>query len=124
MTADDRRAAPADQPEGENAANADLAPEVRNAEQEDEAGQAHTLADEALRRTPSPDGGDSERAPVSGLDIDDDAGSTPDLVDHMNQMRSDGRIDMGAYRGERMDDDVELGLGPQGVDDDTPRGAE
>lgn len=123
MPASDRRR-PSDQVQGENAGNADLAPEVHNAEQEDEADQAQTLADEALGRIPAPDAGDSERAAGSGMDIDDDAGSTPDLVDHMNQMRSDGRIDMGAFRGERMDDDDETGLGPQGVDDDTPRGAE
>ena len=120
MTADNRNSVPA----GEKAHETDLAPEVHNAEQDDEAAQAQTLADEALRRTPSPDAIDSERAPASGSDIDDEAGSTPDLVDHMNQMRSDGRIDMGAYRGERMDDDVETGLGPQGIDDDAPRGAE
>jgi len=54
----------------------------------------------------------------------DASGSTPDVVDHMNQMVRDGRIDMGAYRGERMDDDVEHGLGPQGLEDDFPRGIE
>jgi len=129
MPANERRPNPADrkpsdQPRGENASDASLAPEAHNPEQDDEAEQAQTIADEALGRTPSPDAGDSERQPASGTDIDDDAGSTPDVVDHMNQMRSDGRIEMSAYRGERMDDDIEQGLGPQGVDDDTPRGAE
>jgi hypothetical protein len=42
----------------------------------------------------------------------------------MNQMASSGRIDMSAYRGERNDDDVEQALGPEGEEDDFPRGAE
>ncbi|MFD2783280.1 hypothetical protein ACFS32_22080 [Novosphingobium pokkalii] len=50
---------------------------------------------------------DSERVSGDG----DEPGSTPDLVDHMKQMVSSGRIDMGAYRGERNDDDEEGGLG-------------
>jgi hypothetical protein len=62
---------------------------------------------------------DSERVSGDG----DEPGSTPDLVDHMKQMVSSGRIDMGAYRGERNDDDEEGGLGRSGIDDETPRGA-
>jgi len=42
----------------------------------------------------------------------------------MKQMVSSGRIDMGAFRGERNDDDEEGMLGEAGIDDDTPRGAE
>ena len=80
--------------------------------------------DEALGRAPLANAEESERVPSSGVDMADASGSTPDVVDHMNQMVRDGRIDMGAYRGERMDDDVEHGLGPQGLEDDFPRGIE
>ena len=97
--------------------NADLAPEAHNAEQDDEGAQAQTVADEALRG-----GGetlsDSEKVP--GGDPD----GTPDLIDQMNQMASSGHIDMGAFRGERSDDDQEGLYGDDGIEDDTPRGAE
>jgi len=102
----------------------DPAPEARNRSQDDAPDQAQSLADEALGRTPMTDAEESERVPSSGVDMADASGSTPDVVDHMNQMVRDGRIDMGAYRGERMDDDVEHGLGPQGLEDDFPRGIE
>ena len=62
---------------------------------------------------------DSEK--VRGGDPGD---GTPDLVDHMNQMASSGRIDMSAFRGERSDDDEEGLYGEDGIEDDTPRGAE
>lgn len=102
----------------------DEAPEVRNKSQDDAPDQAQTLADEALGRAPLADAEESERVPSSGVDLADASGSTPDVVDHMRQMIRDGRIDMGAYRGERNDDDEETGLGPQGLEDDFPRGAE
>lgn len=104
--------------------DAGLAPENRNASQDDAPDQAQSLADEALGRAPLADAEDSERVRSTGVDLADASGSTPDVVDHMNQMVRDGRIDMGAYRGERMDDDVEHGLGPQGLEDDFPRGIE
>ena len=97
---------------------ADLAPEAHNSEQDDEGSQAQTVADEALRG-----GGetlsDSEKVPGG-----DPGDGTPDLVDHMNQMASSGRIDMSAFRGERSDDDEEGLYGADGIEDDTPRGAE
>ncbi|QGN55233.1 hypothetical protein [Novosphingobium sp. Gsoil 351] len=97
--------------------NDDFAPEAHNVEQDDEDAQAQTVADQALRG-----GGetlsDSEKVP--GGDPD----GTPDLVDHMNQMASSGRIDMSAFRGERSDDDEEGLYGEGGIEDDTPRGAE
>ena len=95
-------------------ADDDLAPEAHNQSQDDAGDQAQTIADEALGRSSAFEFGDS----------DDDGDSTPDLVDTMNQMVSSGHIDMGAFLGERNDDDEEDGLGPQGIDDDTPRGAE
>ena len=101
----------------------DLAPEAHNRSQDDAGEQAQTLADEAVGRSSAFDYGDSEKPQSTGFS-DDDEDSTPDLIDTMNQMVSSGHIDMGAYLGERNDDDEEDGLGPQGIDDDTPRGAE
>lgn len=98
------------------------APETVNAEQEDDGAQAQTVADEALDRATSVLGEQDlgERVPGQA----DEPGSTPDVVDHMKQMVSSGIIDMGAFRGERSDDDEEGMLGEAGIDDDTPRGAE
>ena len=97
--------------------------EAHNQSQDDAGEQAQTLADEALGRGSDFGDGDSEKPEYAGFsDTDDD--STADLVDTMNQMVSSGHIDMGAFRGERTDDDEEDGLGEQGNDDDTPRGAE
>ena len=98
--------------------NADLAPEAHNSEQDDEGAQAQTLADEALRGRGE---GLSDSGKVRGGDPGD---GTPDLVDHMNQMASSGRIDMSAFCGERSDDDEEGLYGEDGIEDDTPRGAE
>jgi hypothetical protein len=96
------------------------APETVNAEQEDGGAQAQTVAEEALARATSVLGEQDlgERAPGQG----DAPGSTPDVVDHMRQMVSSGIIDMGAFRGERSDDDEEGMLGDAGIEDDTPRG--
>ena len=101
MTTDDtRRSRAADRDDS-------LAPETFNDEQHDELSQAHDVAEDALN------GMAEEGSPLdstkheSGLDLDDD--STQDLVDHMRDMESSGRIDMGAYRGEpNMDDHEEL----------------
>ncbi len=101
----------------------DQAPEAHNQSQDDAGEQSQTLADEARARGSYFGEGESEKPEYDSVsDTDDD--STPDLVDTMNQMVSSGHIDMGAFRGERNDDDEEDGLGEQGIDDDTPRGAE
>lgn len=85
------------------ATDPNLPPEAHNSEQDDEQSQAHTLADEARGRNPGDYGSPTESIKVGG-GIDDD--STQDLVDHMRDMESSGRIDMGAYRGEpNMDDE-------------------
>ena len=76
------------------------------------------MADEALRGRGE---GLSDSEKVRGGDPGD---GTPDLVDHMNQMASSGRIDMSAFRGERSDDDEEGTYGEDGIEDDNPRGAE
>lgn len=103
---------------------ADLAPETHNAEQDDEPAQAQSLADEVLGRRPDGDSlpteaSASEQAPSPG----DDSGGLPDLVDHMNQMVSSGRIDMSAFRGERNDDDEDGLLGEEGREGEAPRGS-
>jgi hypothetical protein len=99
----------------------EIAPELHNVEQEDEASQAQTLADEALGRSSVADFalGDTEK-----VNAGDDDGGLPDLVDHITQMTTSGRIDMSAFRGERNDDDEDGMLGEQGIEDDFPRGAE
>lgn len=105
----------------ETTAPENRAPETVNTEQEDGDTQAQTVTDDAIARATSVLGqqGDTERTRGG----EDDSGGMPDLVDHMNQMVSSGRIDMSAYRGERSDDDEEGMLGEGGIDDDTPRGA-
>ena len=103
----------------ETVVQADLPPETHNAEQDDEDSQAQTLAEEALGRRSDFEASGSEQAPSPG----DDSGGMPDLVDHMNQMVSSGRIDMSAFRGERNDDDEDGALGNQGLEEDFPRGA-
>lgn len=102
---------------------ADPAPEAHNVEQDDEGAQAQTLADEALARARAGSGDEGETAHARD-DADAPGGGTPDVVDHMKQMVSSGRIDMGAFRGERSDDDEEGMYGEQGIEDDAPRGAE
>lgn len=81
-----------------------LAPEMHNDEQDDHRSQAQEVAAQAASLTEgtlSP-AESSKSANESGL-MDD---STQDIVDHMRDMNSSGRIDMSAYRGEpNMDDD-------------------
>ena len=84
---------------------ANLAPEMHNDEQDDHRSQAQEVAQDAqstTRETRSPT--ESGKGPnTSGLMGD----STQDTVDHMRDMESSGRIDMGAYKGEPNMDDNE-----------------
>lgn len=91
------------------------APEAVNTEQEDGDTQAQTVADEALSRATSVLGEQDLGDKVRGSGLDD--ADMPDLVDHMKQMVSSGRIDMSAYRGERSDDDEEGMYGEDGAQD-------
>lgn len=91
----------------------DLAPEAHNTEQDDEDTQAQSVADEALSRATSSFGLDDTEKVSSGDDSDD----AQDLVDKMRQMESSGHIDMGAFRGERNDDD-EDGMFGEGAEED------
>jgi len=103
--ATDRPTPPATpRPPSEDIASAP-APDAANLEQEDESAQAQTLADEALGRAEgSSEFGLDDTEKVSSGDESDDV---QDLVDHMRQMETSGRIDMSAYRGERNDDEEE-----------------
>lgn len=88
---------------GENRQTEDIAPELHNSEQDDEQSQAQTLAAEELADASEEFGlGDTEK--VSTGDEGDDV---QDLVDHMHQMVTSGRIDNSAYAGEPNDDDNE-----------------
>jgi hypothetical protein len=96
--------------------SAEEAPELHNAEQDDELAQAQTLADEALA------GGARDASPLDSLKPDDEGevmdDSSQDLVDKMRDMEQSGRIDMGAYRGEPNHDDEEDMYGDVADDDD------
>lgn len=98
------------------ATDPNLAPETHNSEQDDELEQAQTLADEALGRKAVDYGDPAGSVKKNGLNLDDD--STQDLVDHMNDMVSSGRIDMGAYLGEDNMDDNEDKYGEENKIDD------
>lgn len=90
------------------------APENFNSEQDDEAAQAQTVSDDAMRNIPN---GESEHGGTTNpaqIYADD----TQDVVDHMNQMERSGQIDMDAYRGERSDDDEPETLGEAALEPD------
>jgi len=98
--------------------DADQAPELHNAEQDDEQEQTQSIADEALSgasRDASPL--DSIKDDAPGEIMDD---STQDLIDHMRDMEQSGRIDMDAYRGEPNFDDNEDKYGEANKVDDLP----
>ena len=92
----------------------DLAPEAINDEQDDEQSQAHEVAEDALDQ--DDDSPTESTKPKRGAYEDDD--STQDLVDHMRDMESSGRIDMGAFRGEPNMDDNEDKYGAANRRDD------
>lgn len=100
--------------EGEDEQTRNLAPENENAEQDDAGEQSQTLADEALGRS-SGDFATDESEKVSTGDESDDV---EDLVDHMKQMVSSGRIDNSAYNGEPNYDDNVDKYGPGAKEDD------
>jgi hypothetical protein len=92
---------------------ADQAPELHNAEQDDHLSQAQEVAEEARNK----DGGASplDSVKVKG-GIDDN--SAQDLIDHMRDMEKSGRIDMGAFAGEPNMDDNEDKYGEDSKEDD------
>jgi len=95
--------------------NPDEAPELHNAEQDDELEQAQTVAKESL-------GADAEASPLDSVKVNqpgelmDD--SSQDLIDKMRDMEQSGRIDMGAFTGEPNMDDNEDKYGEENREDD------
>ena len=86
-----------------HSSSAEQAPELHNAEQDDEQEQTQTVAEEARNK-------DGETSPLDSEKVDEEGevmgDSSQDLVDRMRDMEQSGRIDMTAYRGEpNMDDD-------------------
>src|SRR5688500_18193950 len=82
--------------------SAEEAPELHNAEQDDELEQAQTVAGEARYK-------DAEASPLDSVRNDEPGevmgDTSQDLIDKMRAMEQSGNIDMGAYRGEpNMDD--------------------
>lgn len=89
--------------ESKEARMADQAPEMHNDEQDDHRNQAQEVATEAQQLTPN------TGSPTESVKSDNSSGlmndSTQDLVDHMRDMESSGRVDMDAFRGEPNHDD-------------------
>ncbi len=89
--------------ESKEARMADQAPELHNDEQDDHRNQAQEVAKEAQQLTPK------TGSPTESVKSDNSSGlmgdSTQDLVDHMRDMESSGRIDMDAFKGEPNHDD-------------------
>ena len=76
---------------------------MHNAEQDDEPGQAHSVAQEATYKDAEASPLDSEKKTRG-----DDEDAAQDLIDKMRDMEQSGHIDMGAFAGEpNMDDEDE-----------------
>jgi hypothetical protein len=97
--------------------SAEEAPELHNAEQDDELEQAQTVAEEARNKDAEASPLDSLKADEPGEVMDD---SAQDLIDKMRDMEQSGRIDMGAFRGEPNMDDNEEKYGDENREDDLP----
>jgi hypothetical protein len=95
--------------------SAEQAPELHNAEQDDELEQAQTVAEEARNKDAEASPLDSIKSDEPGEVMDD---SSQDLIDRMRDMEQSGRIDMGAYRGEPNMDDNEDKYGEENKIDD------
>lgn len=97
---------------------ANLAPETHNDEQDDHRSQAQEVAEQAKNI-------DAAGSPTESTKSENSSGlmgdSTQDTIDHMRDMESSGRIDMGAYAGEPNHDDNEGKYGEANkVDPDLP----
>lgn len=93
-------------------------PGSSNSAQDEEAAQAQTVSDDAIRaiadrsaNLESEHGGTTNPAQINPDD-------TQDVLDHMNQMERSGKIDMDAYRAERSDDDEPDSFGESALDPD------
>jgi hypothetical protein len=95
----------------------DQAPELHNAEQDDEMEQAQSVAAEAGYADAEASPLDSVKADQPGEVMDD---ASQDLIDKMRDMEQSGRIDMDAYRGEPNHDDDTDKYGPESKLEDLP----
>ncbi len=80
-----------------------LAPETHNDEQDDHRSQAHEVAEQARGMSGETHSPTESTKSDNSSDLMDD--STQDVIDHMRDMESSGRIDMDAFRGEPNHDD-------------------
>lgn len=96
----------------------DDTPENYNSEQDDERSQAQTVAGDAMRSNADNQSGEASEHGGATNPAQIDADDAQDVVDHMNQMQRSGRIDLGAYRGERNDDDQPEMIGEGGMEPD------
>lgn len=81
-----------------------LAHQTRNRKQDDAGTQAQDVAGDA-RRGGSRTSGPLESSKPRSRDHDPAPDSTGDLIDEMNRMEGEGRIDMSAFAGEPNHDD-------------------
>lgn len=82
---------------------ASLAPETHNDEQDDHRSQAQEVAEQA--REPSQHVTSPTESSKSPNSPDIMGNQVQDTIDHMRDMESSGRVDMGAYEGEPNHDD-------------------
>lgn len=89
-------------PQSQEARQASLAPETHNDEQDDHRAQAQEVSEQAQ---------DPASAMTSPTESRKGGGDVPlgsseqDTIDHMRDMESSGRVDMGAFDGEPNHDD-------------------
>lgn len=86
-----------------------LAPETHNSEQDDHGSQAQQIAEQAKQHRHAVAGATESRKPHYHEPIPVDE---QDVIDHMRDMESSGRIDMDAYAGEPNHDDNTGKYGP------------
>ncbi len=95
--------------ESQEARQSGLAPETHNDEQDDHRGQAQEVAQQAQHLT------EKTASPTDSSKVTDSiavqGASRQDMVDHMRDMESSGRVDMDAYAGEPNHDDNERKYG-------------
>lgn len=85
-------------PESKEQRMTGLAPETHNDGQDDHRAQAHTLATQAEALTQEIRSPTESEPAGNTMNLFGD--STQDLVEHMRDMESSGRIDMDAFAGE------------------------
>lgn len=105
-------------PESQEARQASLAPEMHNDEQDDHRSQAQEVAQQAENLT------EESASSTESIKSSNSSGlmgdSTQDTIDHMCDMESSGRIDMGAYNGEPNHDDDDDKYGEEAARDPQP----